>query len=130
IAAEESSNAAVSQLENRDAAVFDLRLHRAEHAGSGCNADDRLAGHIEQRVEPMAGEPTEKSAAAGGRIEQIVVGAAAGHVAGDERHLDAYQLAEGTLAGHPAEAIDDVVVAEHVARLKRDAAFFDRTRDL
>ena len=61
IAAEERRDAAAFQVEDRHAAVFDLRRHRAEDAGAGRDADDRPAGDVEQRVEPVAGQPTEKS---------------------------------------------------------------------
>src|SRR5262245_4987790 len=72
IAAEERGDGATGQVQNRNAAVFDLRIHRPVHAGASCDADDRLACHVQQRIEPMAGQPTEETAAAGGRIEQIM----------------------------------------------------------
>ena len=72
----------------------------------------------------------KKPAPLASRIEQIVVGSAAGDVAGDERHLHADELAERALLDHPLQAIGDVVVAPHVAGLKGDAALLDCVGDL
>ena len=119
IAADERGEAAPFEIQDRRAAVFDLRWHRAKHSRARRHADHRLSGDIQQRIEPVAGQPTEKSApplACG--IEQIVIRSAAGHVARDERHLHADQLAERPLRDHPPQSIGNVVVPPHVAGLK------------
>src|SRR4029434_7283915 len=102
-------NAAAFEVENGRAAVLEVRGERTKDAGTCGNANDCLAGDVEQRVEPVAGEPTEEAAAAGRGIEQVVIGSAAGNVAGGKCHLDADELAERLLLHHALEAIGDVV---------------------
>src|SRR5690349_14196109 len=70
IATEESRDAAACQVKNGNATILDVGRHRAKDAGASGHANDRLAGNIQQRIEPVTREPTEEAAAAGGRIEQ------------------------------------------------------------
>src|SRR5262245_33360867 len=58
IAAQKGGDAAVGQIENRNAAVLNLGLHRAKDTRARRHSHHCLAGDIEQRIEPMAGQPT------------------------------------------------------------------------
>src|SRR5688572_18642533 len=109
VAAEETGDATPFQVEDRQAAVFQRRTHRAKDARAGGDADDRPPDDVQHRIEEVAGQPTEEARAAGLWIEQVMVRSAARDVAGDEGHLQADQLAEGPLLHHPLQATHDVV---------------------
>src|SRR5262245_57370669 len=60
VAADECGDAAIFEFKDGRTAIFDFGIDGTEDARARGDANNRLASDIEQRVKPMAGQPTKE----------------------------------------------------------------------